>query len=387
MHLHILNSFTLAFSAGYFANSELDISVTGAWGVGIDAAVVFMLLVAYSKTKPFREEHSWRYNIQRMLLLTTLLLALLAICGTLAAEKKGEVDAGGELVNPKFVRGLEQTSKFVSFAVLLLMNVMFLMLCKSFWEVVVLEKRELDVEAMLKTANATKKTKWQQDKLPKAWSKGALLKAWSKKGANEVPGRALGGGALGGGGSEAGLGDDGVGRTSQFTGSNPMHPGGVSSSEPPTLTLSDAEARAAARLAKLALSVAPSGHAKRSGAGARGGAGVTLASSGAAEEAAEKAVGRPTEWEEIDFRNVALRGSVGGGFSHHRTRTSEESAASRAQYLGRSVDKLAGRTSAEKLEASASGGGRIAANAAKAKNQCFRSDSEILLFAGRASHL
>ena len=158
MHLHILNSFTLAFSAGYFANSELDISVTGAWGVGIDAAVVFMLLVAYSKTKPFREEHSWRYNIQRMLLLTTLLLALLAICGTLAAEKKGEVDAGGELVNPKFVRGLEQTSKFVSFAVLLLMNVMFLMLCKSFWEVVVLEKCELDVEAMLKTAKATKKT-------------------------------------------------------------------------------------------------------------------------------------------------------------------------------------------------------------------------------------
>ena len=160
-----------------------------------------------------------------------------------------------------------------------------------------------------------------------------------------------------------------------------MHPGG-GSPEPPKLTLS--EARAAARLAKLTLSVAPSGHAKRS-AGTGGGAGVTLASL-AAEEAAEKAVGRPTEWEEIDFRNVALRGPLGGSL-HHHTRTSEESAASRAQYLGRSVDKLAGRTSAEKLEASASGGGRIAANAAKAKNQMIRSDSEILLFAGRASHL
>ena len=286
--------------------------------------------------------HAWRHGIQRVLLFTALLLALLAVCGTLAEEKRDKRDT-----HPRTVWVLERTSKFVSFFVLALMFVMFFMLCKSFWEVVVLEKREVSERQLLKTTRVQEK-----DKLAltiTGWAKDAK-KTLGHRGESGREHRAL----TGPNPMHLFVGTD---RASQFTEENPMH----MSTE---LTLSHSEARAAARLAKLTASVAaPSLHSKRN-AGARGGAGVTLAGL-AAEEAAEKlaeeAAGRPTDWNEIDLRNVALTGSLGSS-SHRRACNPEELAANRALELGRRADRVAELTSTEVFSAR-SAGGRLPARA------------------------
>ena len=139
-HLHVLQSFVLAFNAGWFVTADAaDGGTTGAWGAGLDAVMVSLLLLAYLKVQPYRENQRWKHGIQKMLLSTALLLALVLVAGTLAAERKAQ--AGGE------ADGLsEHLSRFaavISVFVLGLMAVLMGTLCKSFWDVVVLEKREL----------------------------------------------------------------------------------------------------------------------------------------------------------------------------------------------------------------------------------------------------
>lgn len=334
LHLHILNSFTLAFSAGYFANvSNLEISISGAWGVAIDAFVIGLLLGAYCWTQPYREEHRWRYNIQKLLLVTALLLAVVAILAALDAESEGKDTESG----------LKKASRALSFFVLMLMNIMFIALCKSFWEVVVLEKRSVDVKQARKAAKAKKKeeeltAKALEDNLTStiaSWVKGA------KKRLDKSMGRSMR--SLTGPFSK----HDGEERTSQFSGENPLH------WEQNSVQLSAAEERSAARLAKLTQSVrAPSMHKKC------GSVGVTLAAAAAEEEKGG-----------INSRYVMAHGD-------HYACTPEEAAAKRA--LGRSVDKLGGKNSVDKLkEAMAGGHGRPAA---KVNHKAVvRTDSEIAL--------
>ena len=130
-HLHIVQTFALAASAANFgSNNELDSEVTSAWGPAIDAVVLLALLMAYAKRQPYLEGSEWKHSVQRLLLFTSLMLAVLGICSTKAADYAG---AG----RPN--AALDGFVAVLAWVVLLLMTATLLKLCASFWAVVVVE--------------------------------------------------------------------------------------------------------------------------------------------------------------------------------------------------------------------------------------------------------
>jgi Sec-independent protein translocase protein TatA len=140
VHMHMLQAFCLAGSAANFGSNELDSGITSAWGPGVDAAILLVLLAAYTTRQPYAAGSEWKHNMQRLLLFTSLMLAVLGIASTKAADARNDGRASGALDN---------LVALLSWVVLLLMIATVLKLCVSFWQVVVLEHADLGQRSVL----------------------------------------------------------------------------------------------------------------------------------------------------------------------------------------------------------------------------------------------